>query len=174
MSLTIFLRTTLKTVTHYSFRGLLFLAVHEDAERICRNMKPYINNILMEKQTLQRQIRSHFPANNNFGTSMAGAQLLQIFFLLPGVHKSQASGCHGDKISVRWRPIFVDPHNRTWFMSPFWRPEFWGGCYIFGKFEHHWSTVSTFRYLTIFRICYAQENVRINSRQEYQLSQGYS
>jgi len=27
----------------------------------------------------------------------------------------------------------MDPQHRACFISPFWRPEFWGGSYIFGK-----------------------------------------
>jgi hypothetical protein len=35
--------------------------------------------------------------------------------------------------SVKWRLKFMCPLNGTCFISPFWRLEFWGGFYVFGK-----------------------------------------
>jgi hypothetical protein len=37
---------------------------------------------------------------------------------------------------ICWCQIPVGPQCGTCFLSPLWRPEFWGCCQIFGKFVH--------------------------------------
>jgi len=44
------------------------------------------------------------------------------------VHESWRLNCE------RWCLVYFVPRYATGFMSPFWRPEFWGGCCILGKF----------------------------------------
>ena len=58
--------------------------------------------------------------------------VIAVFNSIAGEHKSQASGCRGDKIQYGGTQYWW-----THSMSPSWRLEFWGGCYIFGKFVHH-------------------------------------
>jgi hypothetical protein len=37
---------------------------------------------------------------------------------------------------VRWCLTFVDSQYETWFMSPFWRLQFWVGFYFLGQIVH--------------------------------------
>ena len=41
----------------------------------------------------------------------------------------------------QWHLIFFDPQYGTYFMSPFWLPEFYGGSLIFGKICAPWSLI---------------------------------
>lgn len=89
---------------------------------------------------------------NNWNASMrpftfTGA-VWNFMVLLEQVHKSQVQVIQPTKFC--WvAPNFVVSHYGSYFMSLSWNWEFWGNCWIFGKFVHP-CTKKCWNFLTPF------------------------
>jgi hypothetical protein len=75
------------------------------------------------------------PSREMPGWCFSWATINPIESSFPGMHKSQAPGRSGDWILTEI--LIFGPSEWTLLHITFWRPEFWNGCWCFGRPVHH-------------------------------------